>query len=124
MTSLLDLIECNTESNASIEDDIPNLLRLSPYYDTDNAIKTLSHKNCTFKILSLNCQSLQAKYEQIKLYLQIYKNANIEFNAICLQETWLGEDYDTSLLHMDGYTLVSKGKKVSSHGGVAIYLKR
>ena len=123
MTSLLDLIECNTESNANIEDDIPNLLRLSPYYDTDNAIKTLSHKNCTFKILSLNCQSLQAKYEQIKLYLQIYKNANIEFNAICLQETWLGEDYDTSLLHMDGYTLVSKGKKVSSHGGVAIYLK-
>ena len=47
---------------------------------------------------------------------------DIKISAICLQETWLSEDSDLSLLHLDGYQLISKGKSCSAHGGVAIYL--
>ena len=43
-------------------------------------------------------------------------------SVICLQETWLSEDSDTSLLQLENYTLISKGKSCSAHGGVAMYV--
>ena len=41
---------------------------------------------------------------------------------VCLQETWLSDIDDISLLHLEGYTLISQHKVSSKHGGVAIYL--
>ena len=114
----------NNELDNNGDEDFPNFLTHSPYYDTDTAIEILSQKNETFKIISLNCQSLPAKYDQIKMYLEIYKNADIKFNDICLQETWLMDNSDTGYLHLDRYTLISKGRKCSNHGGVAIYLDK
>ena len=46
-----------------------------------------------------------------------------EFDAICLQETWLSEDSDKSLLCMEDYALISLGKTCSTRGGLIIYLK-
>ena len=45
------------------------------------------------------------------------------FDCICLQETWLPEHADCSLLALDGYSLISQGFSSSTHGGVAIYVK-
>ena len=39
-----------------------------------------------------------------------------------LQETWLSDNSDTSLIQIDNYTLISKGKTCSTHGGLLIYL--
>ena len=50
------------------------------------------------------------------------KNRNCVFDAICLQETWLSNDADTSLFKIEGYKLLSKGKTCSAHGGLLIYL--
>ena len=44
------------------------------------------------------------------------------FGAISLQETWLSDKSDTSLLKLDGYNLISQGKICTTHGGLAIYL--
>ena len=44
------------------------------------------------------------------------------FSALCLQETWLSDDSDTSMLNINGYTLIYQGKICSAHGGLAIYL--
>ena len=44
------------------------------------------------------------------------------FGAICIQETWLSDNSDTSLLRLGGYNLISQGKICTTHGGVAIYL--
>ena len=76
----------------------------------------------SFLIFSLNCQSLNAKFDEIKIQIETFRNSGCEISAFCLQETWLGEDYDTSLLQIEGYTLISQGKICSSHAGLAIYL--
>ena len=46
---------------------------------------------------------------------------NFKFSAICSQETWLSDNSDTSLIQIDIYTLISKGKTCSAHGCL-IYL--
>ena len=70
-------------------DDELHLLQKSQYFDDESLVKQLTKKTNTFKILSLNCQSINAKIDQLKIKLQQYKNGNCEFSAICFQETWL-----------------------------------
>ena len=45
------------------------------------------------------------------------------FSAICIQETWLRNNQDTSLFQTPGCNLIHKGKICSEHGGLIIYLK-
>ena len=101
-----------------------NLLQKSQYFDDESLLKQLAKKANTFKILNLNCQSINAKIDQLKIKIQQYKNDNCEFSAICLQETWLDNNADTSLLQIDDYTLISQCKTCSSHGGLLIYLHK
>ena len=49
---------------------------------------------------------------------------NCEFSAICLQETWLDSNADTSLLQIEDYTLIPQGKTCSAHGELLIYLHK
>ena len=60
-----------------------------------------------------NSQYFDAKIDQLKIKIQQYKNDNCEFSAICLQETWLDSNADTSLLQIDDYTLIPQGKTCS-----------
>ena len=46
--------------------------------------------------------------DQIRLKLAQYKEGGCEFGAICLQETWLSEDSDKSLLCIEDYALISR----------------
>ena len=43
----------------------------------------------TFAVLSLNIQSIGAKFDSFLGFLSYLDENNIHFNAICLQETWL-----------------------------------
>ena len=67
----------------------------------------------SFNILSRNCQSINAKIDELKIKLKKMKNRNCVFDAICLQETWLSNDADTSLFKIEGYKLILKGKHVA-----------
>ena len=58
----------------------------------------------------------------IKLIEQ-FKRSGCTFSAVCLQESWLSDDSDTSLFQLDGYNLISQGKRCSTRGGLIIYLK-
>ena len=46
------------------------------------------------------------------------------FSIICIQETWLSDNYDTTDLLLEGFNLVTQGTKCSSHAGLAIYVKK
>ena len=97
--------------------------KTSHYYSCDVAIDTLRCLNDSFCLLSLNCQSLNAKFDKPVLLIEHFKLHNFAFSAICLQETWLEGDADLSLFQIPGYTCISKGKYCSPHGGLIIYLQ-
>ena len=49
-------------------------------------------------------------------------NQHVSIDAICLQESWLSDHSDLSLLELDGYQLISVAKHCSAHSGLVIYL--
>ena len=83
----------------------------------------LSHAH-GFCLLTLNCQSLNAKFEQIKIMLNFFKLNKFIIHILCLQETWvLGNPPDLSIFQLPGYQApVGVGNSCSRHGGLAIYV--
>ena len=100
----------------------PELIDHSPYYDQDQLINILTEKQNSFNIFSMNCQSLNSKVDELRILFHELENSNCFFDAICLQETWLDENSDTSLLAIEGYNLISQGKLCSAHSDLVIYL--
>ena len=121
--SLVNLIDETTESVLPDENESPTFFKNSPYYKSEEFINLMESKRDTFSIISLNVQSLNAKFSQLHAYIELYRNSHVDISALCLQETWLSDTSDTSLLQLDGYNLISRGKACSGHGGVAIYLR-
>ena len=74
-----------------------------------------------FSIISLNCQSLTEKADSLKVLI-VNINARCKLSAICLQETWLSSESDTSLFELRGYNFVSVGQFCSAHSGLGIYI--
>ena len=120
--SHLDLVEDGVGSDS--HDDIPALLQQSPYYDNDSFIQLMANKKGKITLLSLNCQSLNAKIDQLRIFLECLIYVSCSIDIICLQESWLHETADVSHLQLEGYTLISRGKSCSAHGGVVIYLSK
>ena len=122
-SSLVDLFESEVSDDGDNDDGAPSLLQLSPYYNNEECIQLLQSKKDVLKILSLNCQSLNAKFEELNIYMEVMNTNSCAFEVICLQETWLSENSDTSHLGLDGYQFFHKGKSCSTHGGVAFFVK-
>ena len=59
-------------------------LNLFNYFDDTSLVKKLSTKTNSFNVLSLNCQSINAKIDQLKIKLKQWKNLNCKFSVICL----------------------------------------
>ena len=121
LPSLLDIV--NDDDEMINEEEYPIIFEESHYFDTHSSMETLKNKDNKFSILTLNCQSINAKFSDLQIYIQSFYDFGCSFSAICLQETWLAEDADVSLLQLPGYNLISRGMSCSAHGGVAIYLK-
>ena len=75
-------------------DDEPNIVQMSSYYDDDSLNNLFKDKGNSFCILSLNCRTINAKFDQLNS--EQLKSNGYEF-SLCLQETWLCSDSDTSL---------------------------
>ena len=45
---------------------------------------------------------------------------HFNFSVICIQEGWLKDADDTSLIDMDDYTCTSQGRSSSTKGGLAM----
>ena len=95
----------------------------SSYIDIDSMTDNLKPQEKPFSLMSLNIQSINAKFDKLTTLLSYLNESNFKFSAICIQETWLRHDQDTSLFEIPGYNLIHKGKSCSEHGGLIIYLK-
>ena len=91
-------------------------------YVTQELLESVFLQNIiNFSILNIYIQSLGLKFDQFKKFISNLSNQNCYLNAICIQESWLSSDSDTSLYHLDGYNLISQGKHASAHSGILIY---
>ena len=118
--SLCNLIEGRYQELME-ENNEPVLLDISPYYENDSFVHLANSNQDKFIILSLNCQSLNAKFNELRLYVELYAENLCSPTVICLQETWLHENSDISLLQLPGYQLVWRPRSCSAHGSVAFY---
>ena len=116
LTHLLDFDEEYYEWMHSIK---PSL-----YYSDINFIENINTDSCT--LISLNCQSLNAKFPEIKLLLDTFGDLNKPIHVLCLQETWIEncDLIDMAQFHVDNYQLVTKNRYASAHGGLAFYIHK
>ena len=114
--SLRDLLSTESDDMFNIDESIPTLMADSPYFTNDEVIYILKDKNNAISIFGLNCQSLQSKFDQLKIYMHSYYSSQCPFTIIALQETWLTDFHDVTSFELEGYNLIMKPRSSSSHG--------
>ena len=98
-------------------------ITLSPYIDMQALSDKLYESKSNFSIISLNAQSINAKFDEFQIAINEINNKH-EVSIICIQESWLSSDCDTSLFNIPNYQLVAKGKYCSNHGGLLTYVHK
>ena len=81
-TSLTHLLNCSDHSELNDID----VINHSPYYSECDFQKLITSKG-TLSIMSLNCQSINAKFDDLQLFIN-KSNERGHLSIICLQETW------------------------------------
>ena len=94
-----------------------DLVEHSKYYN-DIAFKNLLY-NAKSKIstLSLNCQSINAKFDKLKLF---FDDVGIEhpISVICIQESWGHGEMEMSYFSLSNYSMVVENRRLSTHSGL------
>ena len=116
---LNELLDCDASKTGEIDTS-----SISKYVNLSQFPAYISGFEYSFTVLSLNCQSINAKLDNIKIILnETLNNSKTQFSAICLQETWIaGPTPDVSHLHIPGYQTFALGATCSSHGGLLCYI--
>ena len=94
----------------------------SRYIELSDIKSVIKNYGKSFTVLTLNTQSINAKFDNLYPVINNISSMGLYFGAICFQETWLSSDADVSLLHIAGYKLIHQGSKCTRHGGLIIYL--
>jgi len=96
-------------------DSLP-VMKTSSYYDT-NKIKSLINTKIThFGTLSTNIQSINAKLNEMEVFIQELRLLNYAFSVICIQENWLSEQNNLCNIQLENCTSISLGKTSCTKG--------
>ncbi len=120
--SLLNKINPYPEENEEYEE--PVIINHSSYYEHEDIINVLKKHKKQFSIFSTNIESINSKIDELRIFVELLRNSDVEFSAICIQEAWLKKGADVSRLNIDGYKLIPQGfyRLTSYKGGLLIYL--
>ena len=89
------------------------------YTETQN-LKNLNPEK--FTVLSLNIQSLPAKFNELSELMTEFPSFDLSPEVICLQETW--NVLDNSMFPLHNYhSLLTNLRRTARGGGVGIYVK-
>ena len=95
----------------------------SPYIDPLYAKNHMVRYKNSFTVLTINIQSINAKFDKLIEFLDDLSEQNFYFSAICIQESWLHSiDCDVAPFNIPNYQCIPLGATVSKHGGLLIYL--
>ena len=78
--------------NEGSDDDEIELISYSPYYLSNCLPTHLANGDKSFSVLSLNAQSILAKFTGLQVMLELFAYQNIHFHAICIQESLIHDD--------------------------------
>ena len=98
-----------------------DLVQPSKYYDDQNFKIELNIINNRLCLLSLNCQSINAKYKKLKMCLDDV-NAQHLISVICIQESLAHEEMDMKYFSLPNYSLINANRRLNLHGGLIIYI--
>ena len=98
-----------------MEEEITNL-KLSSYIDIVSLREALGSAKSALSILSFNAQSINAKFDEFRIAIDQI-NEKHPISIICVQESWLHSNSNLDIFELRDYTMISKGKHCSEHGG-------
>ena len=99
---------------------------MSPYSEFDLTCKYIGINDyikptCNLSILSLNIQSLSAKFAEFSDLINDLTSTNSQPDIICLQEIW--QLHDTSLFNLPNYHPIEINlRNTAGGGGVGVYV--
>ena len=100
------------------------MIRHSSFYDIDKFHLLDNSNTDKFNILSANRQSINAKFDELDIFVEFLNTINFKFSSICLQETWKSENKNLSQLSLEGYKRIAQGKNCSKKGWLIIYVDK
>ena len=105
----------------SFNNDILDDINISCNYFDPESFSSNFKENKNLSVLSLNVQSLSSKWQSLYDLISFWKEKNIMFDLICLQETYSVPL--NSIFSLPGYhEIIHKTRTNSVGGGVAIYI--
>ena len=109
--------------NEGSDDDEIELISHTPYFLPSCLPTNLANGNKSFSMLSLNAQSILAKFfTGLQVMLELFASQNIHFHAICIQESRIHDDSKLPLVALEGYQCYSIKAATSFHGGLITYV--
>ena len=93
-------------------------------FQTHTTTQILKSTLC-YKILnlSLNTQSLPAKFTEITLFIDELRTHNCYLDVINLQETWITDNTYYADIHISGYKMYVQPATCFTHSGQITYIK-
>ena len=76
------------------------IIRRSSYYDADMFSVLAEENKHSLSVLSSNIQSIHSKFSELDAFVDELSTLNFKFSIICLQESWLSENDDLSLIQL------------------------
>ena len=124
-------VDRNNLNNMLASDDLDSEIDFSsysPYVTQEGLPNYIGDDKNKFSIFSLNCQSINAKYDKIKVVLEDFNSKGVQFSVLNLQESWQKNELntnevDTTHFEFEGYKSFATGATSSGHGGVITYVK-
>lgn len=109
------------EQESEIDSPYDNINLNCKYYDEflfQSTFKNTKHSI----ILNANLQSIHAKFDKFREFIDVLKSDNINIEIIGIQEVW--DVKNLNLLHIDGFhNLVYRTRKNGRGGGVGFYVR-
>ena len=96
------------------EDNEADIIEHSKYYDDIDFNNALQSYNSKISMLSLNCQSISAKFDKLKLFLDDVNNRN---PISIIQETWGHKGIQMNYFSLPNYRLINANRRLTSGRG-------
>ena len=111
--SLINILELKNKRNAHNE---LQIMHQSSYFDHAKFKLFAERNKNNFTILSSNIQSINTKIDELVVFINDLSNINFKFSVICLQESGISENYDSSLIQLNGYICVTQSQIIEVSG--------